>query len=56
MTTGKKWCGKLTEDQVREIRRRHGEGERIKDLAAAFGVRVNSIHNIVTWRTHRFVV
>jgi hypothetical protein len=44
---------KLTEDQVREIRRRSIEGESQRHLARAYGVGKNAIQGIVegvTWR------
>lgn len=38
---------KLTLDQVRELRRRRGDGEKLKDLAAEYGVRTSTLSQIV---------
>lgn len=47
---------KLTADAVREIRRRRSMGERITDLAAAFGVSGPSVSYAVLGKTWREVV
>lgn len=47
---------KLTADAVREIRRRRSMGERISDLAAAFGVSGPSVSYAVLGKTWREVV
>ena len=46
---------KLTEAQVRDILRRLADGERIIDVAAAFGVAVSTVHAIKSRRTWRHV-
>jgi len=46
-------CAKLTNEQVREIRKRREAGESLRDLSAAFGVSGPSISMIarrITWR------
>ena len=44
-------AAKLSPEQVREIRKLHGEGQRIGALAAQFGLHRHSISNIVKGRT-----
>ena len=46
---------KLTETQVRDIKRRLADGERIIDVAEAFGVAVSTVHSIKSRRTWRHV-
>lgn len=46
------WHAKLTEDDVREIRRRAAEGYTLRSLADLFGVSVPNVHHVVkrdTW-------
>jgi hypothetical protein len=45
----------LTEDNVREIRSRHAQGERPSQLAREFGVRHNTVGDIVHRRTWKGV-
>lgn len=45
---------KLTESQVREIRKNH-HGKTRKQLGQQFGVHENSIEDICQWRTWRHV-
>lgn len=46
---------KLTEDQVREIRRRVKNGERQKDIAKEYGLQQWSISDIVRRRNWKHV-
>lgn len=47
MNRGENNCqAKLTEDQVRDIRRRHSNGERAADLAAEFGLKRFAVFKI----------
>mgnify|MGYP000054622316 CR=1 FL=1 len=46
---------KLTEQAVREIRARRRNGETLQAIGAAFGVSLQSIHNICTGRTWRHI-
>lgn len=46
---------KLSEDQVREIRIRRDQGERVKDLAAEFCVYIGTISEIVNYRTWKHI-
>jgi hypothetical protein len=45
----------LTDEDVREIRRRRGAGERRNALARAFSIDPSAISNIVAGRTYRWV-
>lgn len=45
----------LTEDDVRQIRKRYADGERVNDIAAHYGLTRNSIHSIATRKTWRHV-
>ena len=47
---------KLTDDQVREIRRLRAEGVLLKDLAARFHVAIGTVHFIVTGQTWRHLL
>lgn len=42
---------KLTARQIRDIRRRRAEGDRVVDLAAAYGVTPSNVSQITTGRT-----
>jgi hypothetical protein len=46
---------KLTDDQVREIRRRSDEGEKAKDLGEEFGVHRVTIYHVAARRTWKGV-
>lgn len=46
---------KLTEEKVREIRRRAAAGERVMDLAAEFKISAPAVSSIVNRRTWRHV-
>jgi uncharacterized protein YjcR len=46
----------MTEENVREIRRRYAEGEWVKDLAEAFSCSKGCIKHIVMRRHWRHVV
>lgn len=46
---------KLTADDVREIRRRRANRERVDDLAEEFGVNVSTVYNAVKGRTWKHV-
>ena len=46
---------KLTEEKVIEIRRRHGDGEAVKALAAEFGVSSSTVSNIIARRIWKHV-
>lgn len=61
-THPERWCraeahykASLTNDQVREIRRRHAAGERQKDLAIAFNVAKGTISRIIRRKTYASV-
>lgn len=45
----------LNEDNVRDIRKRHSLGESLSALGRAFGVRHNTIADVVNFRTWRNV-
>jgi hypothetical protein len=46
---------KVTEDDVREIRRRHGAGETQTALAAIFGLDQTTVSDLVRWKIWRHV-
>lgn len=49
-------CSKLTEDKVREIRRRHAAGGISQGaLAREYGVKQPTIHDVVNWVTWKHV-
>lgn len=50
-----KWTGKLTREQVLEARGRAAQGETQTNLAQAFGVSVQAMHNIVRRKTYKYV-
>lgn len=50
------YAAKLTEDDVREIRRRHALGETLTALGTAYGVGKTNIKHIVAGHTWRHVV
>lgn len=45
----------LTEDEARDLRRRHQDGESGRSLAERFGIRESTVHYIVTGKTYREV-
>ena len=47
---------RLTEDQVREIRRRYAAGELQKDLGLCFGIRQSCVSEIVRLVTYGWVI
>jgi hypothetical protein len=51
----KKGTAKLTEGQVREIRRRAADGEAQKDLCAEFGIKQAAMSRLVNRKTWRHV-
>lgn len=50
-----RWSAKLTEDDVREIRRRHSAGESAYSLAKAFNISSSSAENVVNRKRWRHV-
>lgn len=46
---------KLTADDVREIRRRHGDGEGPSTIADDYPVTVDAIYGVITRRTWKHV-
>ncbi len=49
--TEKKVSGRLTEDGVREVRTRRANGETYQVIAAAMGVSVGTVYNILKGKT-----
>jgi hypothetical protein len=45
----------LTEDQVREIRNRRTQGEKLKHISEAFGVKMNTISRICSRKTWKHI-
>lgn len=46
---------KLTDDQVREVRKRHTEGESYLALSLVFGISEDAIRKMVTGKSHKWV-
>ena len=51
----KHYTAKLTEKDVREIRKRYLEGERVCDLAREFEIHPTSLRAIITYRSWKHV-
>ena len=47
----KKVSGRLTEEGVREVRRRRAEGQTYQQIATEMGVSLGTVYNIVKKRT-----